>query len=82
MTMLWTDNNWRDRMKRLGAKLGASPVLPVLAWSKVVEAIVESSPVMAWVGAALVASVWFVIAEDFMEYLAGLDKTMQQYLRD
>jgi hypothetical protein len=78
--VLWTDNDWRDRLKRLAVKLGASPVLPVLAWSKVVESVVASGPLVAWSVAAVLASFWFVVAEDFVEYLSGVDQTIQEYL--
>jgi len=79
MGMLWTDNDWRDRAKRLVTKIGASPVLPVLAWTKVVESVIAGGPTFAWAGAGVVASVWFVVAEDFVEYLATVDDTMTQH---
>jgi hypothetical protein len=77
--MLWTDNDWRCRLKRLATKIGASPVLPVLAWSKVAEAIVDSGPLGAWLVAAVVASLWFVVAEDFAEFIGQEFDTMQDY---
>jgi hypothetical protein len=80
--MLWTDNDWRDRLKRLGTKLGASPVLPVLAWSKVVESVVAGGPIVTWSAAAAVASLWFVIAEDFMEYVDQRADSLQNHFDD
>jgi len=80
MGMLWTDNSWRDRLTRLLVKVGGSPVLPVLGWTKVVESLVADGPVVLWLGTALGASLWFVIAEDAIEYVAGEDITLQEWL--
>jgi hypothetical protein len=78
--MLWNDNDWRTRLKRLVTKVGASPVLPVLTWGKVVESVVASGPLMAWLGASAVATVWFVIAEDLAEYVETEFDSIQDYM--
>jgi len=71
MGKMWTDNDWKNRIKRLITKIGASPVLPILAWTKTVESIVAGGPLVAWVGVGVIASAWFVIAEDFAEFVSS-----------
>lgn len=54
-----------DRAKRLLTRLTSSPVLPVLGWTKVVEAVVVASPaVLNWVAYAVVVTVAWVFADD------------------
>lgn len=79
MGMLWTNNSWRDRLKRLTLKLGASPVVPVLGWSKVLESVVAGGPEGMWAVVAVVASGWYVVAEDAVEYVAQQDLTIQEW---
>lgn len=80
--MRWTDNDWRERTKRLATKVGASPVLPVLGWTKVLESVIAGGPTLTWAAAGVVASIWFVVAEDLVEYVAGADETLQDYFDD
>jgi len=72
----------RARAKRLVTKVGASPVLPVLAWTKVVESVIVGGPVLAWVGVGVVASGWFVVAEAFVEYLDTKNHDMTEYFSE
>jgi uncharacterized membrane protein YdbT with pleckstrin-like domain len=46
-------------------------MLPILAWGKVFESIVAGGPLLTWTAAALVSTVVYVIAEDFVEYITG-----------
>lgn len=55
------------RARRLGTKLAASPVLPILGWTKVVESAVAGGPIANWaLYAALVTLLW-VFADDIYE---------------
>jgi uncharacterized protein (DUF983 family) len=80
--MLWTNNDAKDRAKRLAAKLGGSPVVPTFAWTKVLEAAVTDSRLALWLPVAILASVSYVVAEDFLEYVEGLGKTLQEHFND
>jgi len=71
MGMLWTDNDIKCRIQRITSKVGGSPMLPILAWGKVFESIVAGGPLLTWTAAALVSTVVYVIAEDFVEYITG-----------
>jgi len=71
MGMLWTDNDITCRIQRVTSKVFGSPMLPILAWGKVFESLVVSGPLLTWTAAALVSTVLYVIAEDFVEYITG-----------
>jgi len=80
MGMLWTDNGPKQRAQRLTAKLFGSPFFPLLAYSKLLEAVLAGGTVGVWVGASVIGTVGYIIGEDFIEYISGLDQTMQEYL--
>jgi len=71
MGMLWTDNDIRCRLQRIAGKVGGSPMLPILAWGKVFESLVAGGPLLSWTAAAVLSSVVYVVAEDFVEYVTG-----------
>lgn len=57
----------RHRIRRLTTKLGSSPVLPVLGWTKAVETVVATGPTLRWVAYAVVVTGLWVAAEDLRE---------------
>jgi len=65
--MMKTDNSPSERFRRLTAKMTASPVVPVLAYSKLIEAVVGSGSVPAWAIASVVATVLWIFGEDAIE---------------
>jgi hypothetical protein len=69
MGMLWTDNDIKCRIQRITSKVFGSPMLPILAWGKVFETLVVGGPLLTWTVTALVSTVVYVIAEDFVEYV-------------
>jgi hypothetical protein len=82
MGMLWTNNDARNRATRLVVKVGSSPFLPVLAIGKVVESLIAGGPTMAWLTAALAASAWFVVAEDFVEAFGDTVDEIDDYINN
>jgi len=58
----------RERLRRLTRKLFGNPFLPLLAWSKVVEATFTPVPLLPSIGAALLLTVIWVFGEDAIEY--------------
>jgi len=62
-----TDNSPSERFRRLTAKMTSSPVVPVLAYSKVIETLVASGPTVAWAAASVLATVLWVFGEDAVE---------------
>jgi len=74
--MLWTDNDARNRAKRLATKLTGTPFLPLLAISKLVESAIAGGPVLVWAGASVVSVVLFVVAEDLLEYAENRGETL------
>jgi len=62
-----TDNSPGKRARRLVAKMTASPVVPVLAYSKLIEAFIGSGSVPAWAVASVVATVLWIFGEDAVE---------------
>lgn len=67
--MFKTENTPRKRATRLVSKLIGTPFLPVLAWSKVVEASFTAVPMVPSLLAAGVLTVLWVFGEDLQEYL-------------
>jgi len=65
--MFKTNNTPGKRARRLVAKMTASPVVPVLAYSKLIEAFIGSGSVTAWAIASVVATVLWVFGEDAIE---------------
>lgn len=80
MGMFWTDNGPKQRAQRLTAKLFGSPFFPLLAYSKLLEAVLAGGAVGVWAVASVIGTIGYIVGEDFMEYIKGLDKTMQEYL--
>jgi len=57
----------RQRTRRLSRKLFASPMWPVLGWSKTAETLVAGGPTVRWLAySGLVTAVW-VLAEAISE---------------
>jgi len=54
----------RQRARKLVVKLTASPMLPILGWSKVVESIIAGGPLVNWIVYAAIATVLWVFADD------------------
>lgn len=54
----------RQRARKLVVKLTASPMLPILGWSKVVESIIAGGPLVNWIAYAVVVTVLWVFADD------------------
>jgi len=69
MGMLWTDNDIKCRIQRITSKVFGSPMLPILAWGKVFETLIVGGPLLTWTATAIVSTVVYVIAEDFVEYV-------------
>jgi len=80
MGMLWTDNGPKQRAQRLIAKLFGSPFFPLLAYSKLIESLIAGGGVGVWAVTSVIGTVGYVIGEDFIESISGLDQTMQEYL--
>jgi len=69
MGMLWTDNDIKCRIQRITSKVFGSTMLPILAWGKVFETLVVGGPLLTWTVTALISTIVYVIAEDFVEYV-------------
>jgi hypothetical protein len=54
----------RQRARKLVVKLTASPMLPILGWSKVVESIIAAGPLGNWIAYAAIVTVLWVFADD------------------
>lgn len=76
MGMLWTDNDARNRLKRLVTKLTGTPFLPLLAISKLVESVIAGGPLVVWSVATVVSILLFVVAEDLLEYAENRGETL------
>lgn len=63
------DDTPRVRASRLLAKLTGTPFLPLLAYGKVVEAIIASAPLIPWAGTAVLTTVIYVFGEDTLQYI-------------
>ena len=82
MGMFWTDNNARRRAIRLWRKIGSSPFLPLLTWGKVAESLFTAVPFTPSVVAALIATLWFVLAEDLQEYMSQKAHELEEEVKD
>ena len=55
------------RARRLTTKFVASPVLPMLGWTKTVETLVAAGPTLRWGAYAIVVTLLWIYAEDIRE---------------
>jgi len=62
--MLTFDGATRQRARKLIVKITASPMLPILGWSKVVESIIAGGPLVNWIAYAAIVTVLWVFADD------------------
>jgi hypothetical protein len=53
-----------DRARRLVRKFAASPTLPILGWTKMVETLVAGGPTIRWAGYAFAVTLVWIYAED------------------
>lgn len=53
-----------QRARELSRKLMSSPVLPVLGWTKAVEATVAGGPLLNWIAYAGVVTVVWIFADE------------------
>lgn len=59
----------RKRTRELSRKFFSSPTLPLLGWTKAVESVVTSGPILDWiVYAVLVTCVW-IYADHLKRYV-------------
>lgn len=82
MGHMWLNNSASDRVKRLALKLGSSPFLPTVAVGKLIESLVAGQRVVPWAIVAVVVCVWYVVAEDFVEYASQQYSCIQDALDD
>lgn len=78
MSLLWLDNNIRDRVKRLFLKLFGSPFAPMLAYSKLLESYILGLDWTIWIIPAILMSLFYVISEDFLEYIEDSTENLQE----
>jgi uncharacterized membrane protein YdbT with pleckstrin-like domain len=62
--MITLDGSTRQRARELAVKFTASPMLPILGWSKVVESIIAGGSLGNWVIYAVVVTVIWIFADD------------------
>jgi len=73
------DDTPRARAARLVAKLTGTPFLPLLAYGKLVEALIATAPLVPWAGASAVATVIYVFGEDLLEYIQqGIEEAAEE----
>lgn len=79
MGMLWTNNGPKDRVKRLVTKAVGNPFFPLLAYSKLTEAVIAGGQTEVWAAASIVATGGYVIGEDLLEYVETNFDSLQDY---
>jgi len=74
------DDTPRARAARLVAKLTGTPFFPLLAYGKLVEALIATAPLIPWTVASVVATVIYVFGEDLLEYIQqGVEEAKEEY---
>jgi len=67
----------RTRVKQLSTKLAASPVLPVLGYTKVAETIVAGGPTLNWAVYAVAVTFLWIFADDIQESAEEVTENVQ-----
>lgn len=71
----------KERSKELTAEVTSSPLLPILGWTKLIESVVASGPVLNWLVYAMALTVVYVFADELkrrMEYAAWQAEDMME----
>lgn len=63
----------RQRARELVTELAATPVLPVLGYTKLAESLVASGPTINWLAYSLLVTVVWVFADDLRRRAADLE---------
>jgi len=82
MGMLWTDNGPKDRVKRLTTKTLGNPFFPLLALSKLTEAVLAGGQVEVWAITFAASTVGYVVFEDLLEFVDQNYECLQDYFNE
>lgn len=82
MGMLWLDNDIQTRAQRLFLKLFGSPFAPMLAYSKLLETYIIGGEWNIWIAPAIIMSLFYVISEDFLEFIDEAGDNLNEQLSD
>lgn len=80
--MISYDGQSRRRARQLITKLAASPLLPVLGITKVVETVVASGPTVAWSAYAVLATAIYVFADEIQRRAEDLGEAAQDAVEE
>lgn len=80
--MISFEGQSRKRAKQLITKLAASPLLPVLGITKVVETVVAGGPTVSWSAYVVLATVIYVFADDIQRRAEDIGEVAQEAADD
>jgi hypothetical protein len=72
----------RQRARELTTKLAASPLLPVLGITKIVETVVAGGPIVAWCAYALIVTGIYVFADELRRRAEDLGEVAQDAVKE
>jgi len=72
----------RQRARKLTTKIAASPVLPLLGYTKFIETLIAGGPTLRWLGYAVFATGVWVFADDLRRRAKDVTDAAQDAVDD
>jgi len=76
--MITLDGSTRQRARELAVKFTASPMLPILGWSKVVESVIAGGPLPNWILYAVVVTIIWIFADDIDRAAEDIEQAAEE----
>lgn len=75
---MFQDQSTKERLTELLKNFTADPVLPMLGWTKAVESVVTSGPVLTWLVYSVILTALWVYADDIQRRAEQVSETVEE----